>query len=239
MIDDDAHGDGRPGEAHDDDAHGDEELDEETIIIMKTADPVADLIEDHFVTMDTHRSEIHLSSDEATDRVLDEITWQAMMGKVAQSLTAGLVSMAILMHPGRTMTAALRGHNKYGDKVRNLSVNTSVRIETCLAMRTLQLIQLLFTYVVPWLMIMPMMGSDAIGVHELPDFDAIRDRIHVKTLTSNSKYYLIMSDVMPTLMQAKWTIQEHFIAMKEVKRGFEKRVFGATCWSTRHTIPQD
>ena len=45
-------------------------------------------------------------------------------------------------------------------------------------------------FVVPWLMIMPTIGSDAIGVNELPGFDAIRDRIHVKTLTSNGKYYL-------------------------------------------------
>ena len=70
-------------------------------------------------------------------------------------LHKGAVAAAVLAHPGITFTSTCRGNDAYGGRDASIDLKKRIRIETALALRVLQLIQLFIVFAVPWMIIVP------------------------------------------------------------------------------------
>ena len=68
----------------------------------------------------------------------------------------------------------------YGAKTNDHDMAKSVRTETGLALRFIQLVLPFCTLSVPWMLIPPRGSPDAPGLSDLPDFEDIRKQVSVK-----------------------------------------------------------
>ena len=118
-----------------------------------------------------------LSDHSTLEMFLDEATWDSRRSQIETAAACGSISAAYMVHPGTTMNATCRTlEEPYGRKANNHEMKKRVRIDTCLALRILQLIGIFTSCCIPWLLITPQVSSSTFSILNLPDFEEIRKR---------------------------------------------------------------
>ena len=152
---------------------------DDTVLIMTVDDQIKDDVMAHLDGNDLDQTKIQCDDAGHEERVLDDITWQGMLDSLRKYLKLGSILAAVLMHPGRTLMKDCRGDDIYGGKNAGVDLKKRIRVETALALRLLQLIQLLFVFAVPWMLVVPMMDH-AVSILDLPDYGEVRGRIYTR-----------------------------------------------------------
>ena len=118
---------------------------------------------------------IDLNKEEDLNVFVGEANWDDHVSKLEQSLSSGNVSAAYMIHPGTTMNSTCRSsHEPYGRKRLAHDMIKKSRVDTCLALRFLQLIGIYTAYSIPWLLITPQVAGNEFDITELPDYDEVR-----------------------------------------------------------------
>ena len=163
---------------------------EETFITMgissEALDHAGTVIGDQVGTLRTH---IALDDRAAQDSVLDEISWQSKLSSLSSLFSQGLVVVGLLIHPGITFTKRCRDQNPYGNPVLTHAIKRSVREETCIAMRMLDVITAFIKAMIPWMIMMPVLSGDPVSLFDLPDFEHLRHCHHTHRITYNGIEY--------------------------------------------------
>ena len=116
-----------------------------------------------------------LTNEEELNISVDEANWDDHVAKLEQSLSSGKVRAAYMVHPGTTLNTTCRSsHEPYGRKGLAHDVVKKSRVDTCLALRFLQLIGIYTDFAIPWLLITPQASGSEFYITELPDYDEIK-----------------------------------------------------------------
>ena len=121
--------------------------------------------------------ELNISSAEAVEKLLDDITWKPIHDRLMSYIKKGAVSGGILIHPGTTFTKKLRGQHPYGNKGITPQDKHKVRTETCLALRLLNVTAELVLHERPVAVLMPTSSSDAVSLLALNEWKELGSKL--------------------------------------------------------------
>ena len=197
--------------------------DEVTVMTALISDPITAAVEKTLDSQGFPQMAMQLGTEEGLNRVLDDITWNANLEKVKGYLNGALVRAAVLMHTGCTFFSQYRSENIYGNSKSGAKAKKDTRIETCLALRMLQLIQLFVAFSVPWCLIVPQwVHGGPISMFDMPDFEELRKKAYVNTFRYEGKLYQLASDVIPLICKETLDLEKHIASMITISSQYEQ-----------------
>ena len=143
---------------------------------------------------------------------LDEATWDTRRTAIEASAEKGIIGAAYMVHPGTTMNATCRTSDEpYGRKANNHDIQKKARIDTCLALRLLQLIGIFTSFGIPWLLIIPQVTTSTFSMLDLPDYKDIKKKHFTYSKLVDDKLSLDLCSSMD--LHAPVNIATHLIDM--------------------------
>ena len=127
---------------------------------VTVADPLTNDLEAYLDKKDVDQLSAEAGDEEGLNKLLDQSLWESFLRTAKETLHKNRVKTAALMGYGTTFNTTFRGENIYGRSQDTPSNKTQVRIETCIAMRLLQLITLFLGSSIPWLLLVPHFDGD-------------------------------------------------------------------------------
>ena len=119
-----------------------------SVLTVISDQAVTQQVENFLESHDIDQFVVDLSIAEDLDSLVDEASWQAKFDKLKVIIGNGLTA-AILVHPSMTFDSAHRDvlSDPYGKRHLQQHAVNNVRLETCLALRFLQLVMFFEQYV--------------------------------------------------------------------------------------------
>ena len=148
--------------------------------------------------------EVDISSNEAVEKILDDITWKPIHERLMSYVTGGAVAGGIFIHHGTTFISRLRGHHPYGNKNITPQDKHAVRTETCLALRLLGITAELMLHNKPVAVLMPTSLNDQLNLMILSEWKELGNRMISYNIVSGSATTSVITNITskpPTLSQ--------------------------------------